>query len=198
MNIKDAVYTVLRFISALIVMGICVLKVKGRHNVPKNGGFLIASNHVSYLDPLALGVACPRSIYYMAKRDLFENHAFALLLDLAHAFPVKRGAPDLGALRAAIKKLKSGKGLLLFPEGTRQQDGKLGDPEAGVGFLAAKAGVPVIPAFVTGTQDALPRGSKLVRRAKITVSFGEQIRIERGTPYDVIASRIMEGIRRLS
>ena len=175
------------------------LRVFGQENVPKKGGFILASNHVSFLDPVAVGVACPRKLNYMARDTLFSNRLFAWLLNDCGSFPLKRDSADLSALKEAIKRLKSGQGLLLFPEGRRSADkDTLLKPRAGVGFLASKLKVPVIPALVKGTDRALPRGAKFFRSSNISVIFGKQILIERRMPYKDIAQQVINDIRHLS
>ncbi len=174
------------------------IEVKGRENIPKEGGFILACNHVSHLDPPALGIACPRPVSFMAKEELFKVPALSLWLRAVNVLPLKRGSADISALKLAMKHVNGGKGLALFPEGTRQQkDSAAVKPLAGVGFLAAKLDAPVIPAFIKGTDDALPKGAKFIRPAKIRVYFGKQINIERRMPYQDIAQMIMADIRQL-
>lgn len=195
------IYTICRFICMVLCKIMLRLEAHGRENIPKSGGFIVASNHVSYLDPVIVGVSCPRKLNYMAKEDLFDDRLFSGLLFSVWAFPVKRNSADLSALKEAMRRVKAGKGLLLFPEGRRNDpDGFFSSekPQPGIGFLAAKLGVPVIPAFVKGSEKAFPKGSKFIRPAKAHVYFGKQITIERGLPYQDIAEKIMENIRHLS
>jgi 1-acyl-sn-glycerol-3-phosphate acyltransferase len=192
-------YSIFRGICALVITTMCRIRATGKENIPEKGGFLIASNHTSYLDPVVVGVACPRPLNYMARHDLFANSLFSFILKHSRAFPVKRKSADLGALKEAMRRLKNGEGLLVFPEGARQTDVEGSQGEAGVGFLAAKAGVPVIPAFVSGTDRALPRNAKFIKIATdIRVCFGKQINIEGRMPYQDITKRIMDNIRHLS
>lgn len=176
------------------------LKAHGRQNIPKRGGFILASNHVSYLDPIIVGSACPRKLNYMARHDLFYNRFFSWWLDAVDTFPVKRDTADLSAIKEAMRRVKAGKGLLLFPEGRRKDANStsFGKPQAGVGFLADKLDVPVIPVFVKGSEKAFPRGAKFIQPTKVDVYFGKQIKIERGLPYQDIAEEIMKNIRHLS
>lgn len=174
------------------------VKAYGKKNIPKYGAFILASNHVSNLDPVVLGIACPRKLHYMAKKELFSNAFSSWLMYHVNVFPVKRNSVDFSAIREAIKRLKSGGGLLLFPEGSRRLTGALSEPEPGVGFLAAKLDIPVVPAFVKGTEWVLPRGAKFIRPKKISVYFGEQILIERRMPYQEISKLIMENIGHLA
>lgn len=158
----------------------------------------MVSNHVSYLDPGVLGAACSRKLNYMAKEELFCRPWISRLLHAVYAFPVKRDSADLSAIKEAMRRVKNGKGLALFPEGSRRFDGKSSEPYAGIGFLSAKLDVPVIPAFISGTEKALPRGVKFLKAASISVRFGEQIPIERRVPYQETAKQIMDNIRHLS
>jgi 1-acyl-sn-glycerol-3-phosphate acyltransferase len=192
------VYFILRNLSILIFKAIFSMKVCGRKYIPKEGGFILASNHVSYLDPIALGVACPRKLNYMARHDLFSNRLFARLLFSICTFPVKRDSADLSALREAMQRISSGKALVIFPEGSRRFDGTSCEPHPGIGFLASKLNVPVIPAFIKGTDRALPRGARYIRPTKISVYFGKEILIERRMPYQAVANLIMDNIRHLS
>jgi len=192
-------YTLGRSLVAFPIMRIlCRFKVEGVEHIPQKGGFILASNHASYLDPLALGVACPRKLSFMAKEELFRNPLFARVLKQVGAFPVRRESADTSALKEAIRRVRSGKALVLFPEGERKASGAPDkEPQAGVGFLAQKSGVPVIPAFIDGTQRALPRGARIIRPARILVRFGTQVAIEEKMPYPDAASLIMKGIRQL-
>lgn len=191
-------YNIGKFFFSLLFKTLCRLAVFGIDNIPQEGGFILASNHISYLDPIVLGVASPTVLNFMAKEELFKNHFFGWLLNRVNAFPLKRGSADLSAIKEAIRRLKDGQALLLFPEGGRRNSTTLGPPEAGVGFLAAKLNVPVIPAFIKGAELALPKGAKFIRPHKISVYFGKQIIVERRVAYQDTAFRIMEAIRHLS
>ncbi len=120
------------------------------------------------------------------------------MISSVNAFPVKRNSADLSAIKEVIRRVKSGKVVALFPQGSRKEIDSQDKPEAGIGFLAAKVNAPLIPAFINGTEHCLPKGAKFVRPGKITVSFGKEIPIERGMPYSEIAEKIMAGIRQLA
>lgn len=174
------------------------IKVSGAENIPKSGGFILASNHLSYLDPAVLAIACPREVNFMAKKELFNIPFLSNLISALGAFPVKRNTADISALKEAMKRVNAGNGLLVFPEGSRKEGATDLEPQAGVGFIAAKLNAFVIPAFISGTDIALPKGSKFIKPAKVSVTFGEQIYLERGLPYKEIAQKIMDAIRLLS
>lgn len=150
-------------------------KVYGVENLPKNSAFILASNHVSFLDPVALGIASPVELHYMAKENLFCNKFIKKFFNKINMFPVKRESHDAGAIKEAIKRLKAGCPLVIFPEGGRSADGSLKDAKLGAGFLAYLAGVPVVPAFIKGSQRALPKHSKLIRPERIAIYFGKPI-----------------------
>lgn len=190
-------YTILRPFAILLLKIVFRIKVFGKKNIPQKGGFILASNHKSYLDPVVLGVASSRKLNFMARNDLFCNPLFSWIISTLGAFPVKRDSADLSALKEAIKRLHKGNVLTMFPEGTRGFGGEIGQAHAGIGFLAAKLNVPVIPAFIKGTDVALPKGTKFIRPSEITVYFGKQIHIEKELSYQKIADKVMEKIEEL-
>ncbi len=174
------------------------VKVTGLENIPKQGGFILAGNHVSNLDPLLLGVFCTRRLSYMAKQELFKGWFFTKILFGVGAFPVRKKSADLSAIKEAIRRVKSGEGLLLFPGGTRVSADKEIEPLAGIGFLAAKLAVPVVPAYIGGTENAMPIGAKFIKPAKITIKFGKQLFVETKMPYQHISRQIMNEIGQLA
>lgn len=190
-------YSIIKNLSALLCKLLFRIKVSGRENIPAEGGFILASNHLSLLDPVVLAVSCPRKLNFIARHDLFRNPLFSGLISNVGAFAVKRGSPDISALKEGIKRVVSGGGLLIFPEGGRQRDTPNPKPHKGIGFIAAKTGAWVIPAFISGTDKALPVGAKFIRLAKISVHFGKRISTEAALPYEEIADKIMNDIRRI-
>ena len=168
----------------------------GQENIPRAGGFIFASNHLSNLDPLLIGLSLDRPISYMAKDALFKNKAFGFLMRRVWVFPVKRGTADIGALREAIRRLKAGSPLVLFPQGTRRKSGdqSLERLHPGVGFIAARSGVPVVPVLITGSDQVLPPGAKGFRRHPITLTIGKPVYLEPREPHEQVSRRIMEAI----
>ena len=125
----------------------------GAHHIPRTGPVLFVSNHISGLDPPLLGAgALPRRLYFMAKKELFANAVMARVITSAGAFPVDRGGADRTAIRTAKDILARGDALLMFPEGTRSRDGRLGQPWPGAGALALDPGVQVVPMAIWGSQ----------------------------------------------
>ena len=171
------------------------ITVDGRKHLPA-GRVIIASNHVSNLDPILLGLAYQRRISYLAKDTLFKNKVFGFFLHQVSAFPIKRNSSDIGALRQALKRLGSGDSLVMFPEGTRKGTGGPKEPQQGIGFLAVKSGVPVVPAYISGSDKVLPAGARRLTRWPVKVSFGAPL-IFGDKNYEQISSRIMQQIESL-
>ncbi len=168
-------YDVVKLILWLVFRLRFGLEVTGQEHVPKTGAFVMASNHVSFLDPPVVGVACPRRLRFMARSDLFQRVPLGAFLRGVRVMPLKRGEADIGAVREACARLQEGEAVAIFPEGTRQLSGKLGRAKRGVGLLAEMAKVPIVPTFVQGTFQALPPEVLALRRAKIRVAFGPPI-----------------------
>jgi len=150
----------------------------GRRNVPRSGGVVLAINHQSYLDPVVVGCGVTRQVHYMARDTLFRG-LFGRLIRALNAFPVARGQPDAKALREYIERVRSGKAVMLFPEGTRSHDGRLGPLQPGAGMLAVRAGAPVVPTYIDGTFEAWPRHRTLPRVARLSIYFGTPIQVDR-------------------
>jgi 1-acyl-sn-glycerol-3-phosphate acyltransferase len=149
-------------------------RVEGKENVPRSGPFVVAANHVSYLDPPVLGVACPRPIQFMAKAELFQIPILGFLIRELGAFPVHRGAADRHAIRRALHILEDGGVLGVFPEGTRSRQGRVLNPQGGAALIALKAGVPVLPAGIWGTAD-VDGPWHFPKPVRVGVRFGEPI-----------------------
>jgi len=148
------------------------ITIEGRENVPE-GGCLIVSNHVSYMDPTTVGWAVAREIYYLGRKSLFKPPFWSWFLPVCNVLPIDRDAHDVSGLRRIIKMLKEGHAVLLFPEGTRSNDGVIQPAEPGAGLVALKAGVPILPVRVYGTYESLSRHQKRLRLHPIRVVIGQ-------------------------
>lgn len=137
-----------------LLQNIWGLKVTGLEHVPRSGPALLACNHASFLDPplLACAIDEVRRPYYLGKKEVFENPLWAWLFRSTGVIPLDRARADHAAMRAALDVLETGGMLTIFPEGTRVKPGETRAPKAGVGFLAARAKAPVLPARVLGTR----------------------------------------------
>ena len=168
-------YDLTRFVLWLMFRLGFGLDVRGQEHIPKRGAFIVASNHVSFLDPPLIGVACPRRLLFMARADLFRHPILGAFLRGVHVIPIVRGESDVSAIRVVVARLRQGQAIGIFPEGGRQPSGQLGTARRGVGLLAMMAQVPIIPAVVAGTYEALPREARRLHRSKIRVAFGPPI-----------------------
>jgi 1-acyl-sn-glycerol-3-phosphate acyltransferase len=177
----------------------------GMRHIPERGRIILASNHASNLDPLFVGVAAPRRINYLAKKELFSNRLFGFILrKICSALPVDRDQMDRTTLREIFRLLEHEEMMLVFPEGTRTHDGRLGEAKLGVGLIAHHARATVIPAYVRGSYEILPRHAKRIHLNRCSVSFGPPVELDalyrQGKSKEVykrIGDRIMESIRRL-
>ncbi len=165
-------YSFLRNCARLFYIIVYHIVVIGKENIPdQKGGYIIASNHVSNNDPPVVGITFRGKYTFMAKQELFEkNFLFTWLIKCLGAFPVKRGAKDNTAIERALESLEKGRIFVIFPEGTRSKDGKLGHAKSGVTLIAAQAKVPVVPVYIR-------YGRKKFRR-NIYISIGKTIPAE--------------------
>ncbi|OHB55940.1 MAG: hypothetical protein A2Y12_15245 [Planctomycetes bacterium GWF2_42_9] len=145
------------------------------HYVPDEGAFLLLSNHQSFLDPMINADPLKRQCCFAARDSLFTIPVFGPMVHSFNAIPIKRGQADLTAMKLFLEKLRDGYGLVLYPEGTRTENGKIAEMKAGFGLLARKANVPIIPSVIDGAFECWPRQQKLFSRGKIYVTYGEPI-----------------------
>lgn len=169
MNLYGLAKTILRPLTKALFAA----RVRGEEHVPATGPIVVAANHRSLLDPPLLGAWFPRTIQYMAKRELFSIPVLSWFITQWHAFPVDRDRADLGAIRQALRILKDGGVVGIFPEGTRNLDGAV-KARGGAILIAATAGCPVVPVALVGTQYAARR----LRASKVEVRIGEPVRFE--------------------
>ena len=188
------IYRLTVFLSHIFLKIFFRLNIRGQEAFPKDKPFILASNHVSHLDPVVLGVACPRKINFLAKEELFSNKIFGAYLKTLNVIPLKRKEADIKVMRMALKILKE-KPMLIFPQGTR--GAAYDKSKAGVGFLCKKARVAVVAAKVCGTDKILPKGARFMRRGKIRVIFKRVNNIHDVDSYEEITSKVMETIKNL-
>lgn len=145
-------YHVVRLFFLIYLKTIYRIRFHGRENIPGRRPFIICSNHLSWLDPLAVGTSVPAGcrIHFMAKKEIFSNFLFSFLLRKVGAFPLNRKDADYAAIRKAYQLLRDGQVLGLFPEGSRSKSGKLQKPFNGAALIAVRSGVPILPVAIAG------------------------------------------------
>ncbi len=181
------------------------LRIRGAEHIPDTGGVLFASNHASFLDPPVVGVGYRgRPIHFMARDTLWNSKFGTWWMSKVGCIPVSRGTGDMRALKTTIKMLKEGKAVSMFPEGTRTKDGELQEAKGGIGFIIEKSGCVVVPAYIDGTYKAHPKGTKLIKPCKVTITYGKPITQEDfqalgsgRKAYDAHAALIMQRIANL-
>lgn len=172
-------YAILKSICVVLLRLLFRLERHGEEHVPATGPLLIVANHSSFLDSPVVGGMAPRKLMFLAKAELFDIPLFGALIRGVNARPLKREGADPAALRLALKILEDDRALLIFPEGTRGPEGTLREPKTGAGMLAVLSGAAVVPAYVSGTGRAWPKGRRLPRPGKVGVTFGPALRFER-------------------
>lgn len=172
---------------------------EGRENVPKTGGVLITPNHISDADPPLVGIALPRSCYFMAKEELFQLPLIGPLIRLLHGFPVKRYTADRAALRTAEQLLERGEAVVIFPEGKLSEDGQLQEFLPGVLLVAQRASVPIVPTIIEGSDSLMPYGKLIPQHAhrRIIVRFGQPVTLAELTGGAKGGDALKQGAERL-
>lgn len=157
-------------------------RTEGAEKVPEKGPVILAANHLSILDPIAIGAGIKRPVSFLARADVFRLPVLSWLLPRLYAIPVERGTGDLSAIKGAIRALERGMAFGIFPEGTRSRSGRLQPFKTGVAAIAFRTGSPVVPVAVVGSEKAWPVGRKLFRlRQPIWVVYGDPIPVPRKT-----------------
>ena len=180
-------------------------EVAGQENIPTTGPFILAANHASHLDPPIAGGHVPRVIAAFARKTLWKPGIPAWWLTAVGCIPVDRdGGSDVAAMKRVMQVLKNGKPLILFPEGTRTPDGEPRTAKAGVGLIACRTSVPVVPARIFGSFEALGKGGSLRLNTPVSVVYGRPLLPhEYDDPaagkerYQIAADRIMAAIAQL-
>lgn len=180
---------------------LCILffrvRLFGQSNVPAHGGVYLVCNHQSFFDPILVTMALPREGNYMARDTLFRNPLFRLLISSLNAFPIRRSAADFTAVKETLRRLKAGRLVVTFPEGTRTRDGAVGRFLPGAAALAIKARCTLVPVRIDGAFRSWPRHQRLPVPAQVHISYGEPLTPEQIQGYnaqqltDLIRERIV-------
>jgi 1-acyl-sn-glycerol-3-phosphate acyltransferase len=176
------------------------LEIEGQERIPTTGRIILAPNHQSNWDPPLVGIASERSVFFAAKRQLFDRQPGGYFLNALHAIPLDRRGFDRSSLRRMETVLDSGGVLVFFPEGTRSSSGELGRGHDGIGMLALQTRADLVPVYLTGTRGARPR---IWNRRRFKIRFGEVISVEpflestepRRQLIHQLSQKVMTGIR---
>jgi 1-acyl-sn-glycerol-3-phosphate acyltransferase len=168
-------YQLLQRLLQLAAVLVYSVRCWGRENIPGTGGVLVVSNHQSHLDPMLVGIGCPRRLNYVARATLFSFAPFGWLIDSVGAFPIDREGMGLGGIKESLKRLKRGEMVLIFPEGTRTGDGTIASFRPGFTTLAVRSGAAILPAAIEGAFQVWPRWRKFPGRGRIWVCYGAPI-----------------------
>ena len=196
-------YAIGKNLSALVCRIFGRWEVIGRENIPTTGGVMLCGNHISYIDPPALGGGATRPVHFMAKLELFQIPILGALIKGVGAFPVRQKTADRAALKQAIEYLQDGEVVGMFPEGQRVFGGELGEPLPGVGMIVLRAKAPVIPVALINTDKLLPPHSVFFKFSHIKVVYGKPVPLddlyEKGgrEALDEVGKRIMSAIANL-
>jgi len=175
-------------------------RTSGTDNLPP-GPLILAPNHASYLDPPATGCGLFRVTYYLARHTLFKPPIASWLLPSIGSIPVNQNSPGPSSLKNIFEVFKNKGTLVLFPEGQRTFDGNLRKAEPGIGMIAARANVPVVPVHIIGSREAMPRNGRWHPFRPIRVVYGKPMRFT-GDPksredFQKFADEIMSAISKL-
>ena len=164
------IYWLVRFLSKCIFKTFYDFKIYGAENLPEKGPYLICSNHCSFFDPAVICACVPQRVYWVALKDLYKIRPLSLLLKAAKCIPVN------GATKEVLDAIKQGKIIGIFPEGRRTYNGKLMKKgKKGTAIMAMRSGVPVVPAWISGTFQAYPRRAKFPRIYPIRIYIGKPL-----------------------
>jgi len=190
-------YRILRYLCQIFFVLFFRGRVFGLHNVPRTGPVLLACNHQSFFDPISSTLALHREGNYMARDTLFLNPLFKRLITSVNAFPVKRGAADVGAVKEILRRLKAGRLVVVFPEATRTRDGQIGTINPNSLLIAKKTKATIVACVVDGAFEAWPRTALFPRPVRMYVTYCEPITARQVAewPIERIAEAVTERLK---
>ncbi len=182
------IYYICKYLALFLLKVFCAFRVEGKKNVPPHGPCFIVANHSSNLDPVVVGCASPRRVYFVAKEELFRNPLASFFLHQLGAFPLRRGEVDKEAVRTIFELVKKGRVVCFFPEGTRN-DGSLSAFRRGALKLLLKARVPVVVASIRGTYESFSKYRRFPRPFPIRVVFSPPL-LPENLPMEILEEEI--------
>lgn len=172
---ERALYAIVRGILAAVTHLFWRARVEGADKLPKTGSFVLAPVHRSNVDFALVSTLTRRKMRYMGKHTLWKVKPLGKVISALGAFPVVRGTADRDALKACIQIVQGGEPLVIFPEGTRQSGDEVQPLFEGAAYIAARTGVPIIPVGIGGSAKVMPKGSKMIRPARVALVVGDPI-----------------------
>ncbi|MBF0405850.1 MAG: 1-acylglycerol-3-phosphate O-acyltransferase [Candidatus Riflebacteria bacterium] len=151
------------------------LTFEGLEKIPSEKAMVVVANHASMIDGFFIGTAINRPLHIMVKKEAFENPFSSWFLRKCFAFPIDREKPEPGTIKMVFRYLKEGQPLALFPEGTRNPEGKVRPFKPGALRMATKLGVPIVPLYIANTHLLMPDGCYFPRPVKLHLVFGDVI-----------------------
>lgn len=191
-------YRVVRSIVCWFAQAFTRMHIDGREHLPRSGAYVIAPVHRSYVDTPIVACVSSRRIRFMGKQEMWKYPRLGWLFSALGAFPVNRGTADREALSRCVTVLEAGEPLVLFPEGERKDGPRVHPLFDGAAFVAARAGVPIIPVGIGGSARVMPRGAKMIHPRKVHVVIGAPITVEVAASGRVPRRAITEASNRLS
>lgn len=168
-------YDLTRTVARLAAVVLFRIRCEGRGRVPADTATLICANHQSFLDPILVGLACNRRLTFLARESLFRWGPFGRLLVWYDTVPIKREGVGIGGLKETLRRLKQGQAVLVFPEGTRSRDGRVGNLQPGFCALVRRGRALLVPVGIDGAFEVWPRWRRWPRPRTIHLHFGPPI-----------------------
>ena len=190
-------YTTLWILSRTLGVAVFGFRSRFAMPLPARGGLLVLSTHQSHLDPLLLGLATDRRLSSLARSSLYRFKPFGAVITALDAVPIDREGSAVAAMKLVIKRLQDGAAVIVFPEGTRTGDGRMGEIKSGFAILAKKARVPIAPVAIVGAYECWPRTRLLPRPGRIRLEFGAVLTADEVATLDE-RELVAECVRRLA
>ena len=191
------------FVLRVILRLLFRCRLYGIENIPRDSSFILVSNHVSYIDPFAVGVFVPRKLTFLAKKELYRNRLMNWYMRALRTIPIDRESLSVSSVKEVIATVKKGYPIGIFPEGARSDGPGLREPQAGAAYFALKCDIPVVAGYVKGTDKVLPRGRRFPRISPISVYYGSPKRYQmsegggKEESYRQVSYKIMDQIKEL-
>jgi len=184
-NLKKIWYSIGRIICLTLCKIFFSLKVIGHQNIPAEGGFLLVSNHQSFLDPVLCGCGIKRQLHFLARDTLFKKRFFRWLCFSLNAIPLRLDKADISAMKTIIEKLQKGEAVVLYPEATRTSDGRIAPFKSGLAILCRRGNAAIVPMLIDGAFESWPRNKKMFTIGKkIVVRYGQAVTAEQAKSMD--------------